>query len=188
MRRFLLLGLVLTGCAHLQASNSDQSERTALWTDAHQAFVALDFPRAEAAFERLVNAHRESVEGRESLFYLGAIQIDPRNPDWSSEEAQDWLERYLSLSDDGGPRLYRYPEARTLLGIAQQLNLPAEARVEPLRPEERVDTIAQPIIVPADQSRQLTEEIERLRAELAERNQELERIRRTLTPSTNRAQ
>lgn len=194
MKRLITCAVVLavaTGCSHLRIDRSGSSERTDLWTEAHQALSREDYPRAEASFRTIVSGYTETLEGRESLFYLGALHLDPRNPDWDPVLAQDWLEEYLAFMGTGGPRLYRYPEALTLHEIARQLNLPPHSRVEGLQPEERIVTIEERVLIPAEQSQELSAEIERLRQQLAEREariqeqqEELERIRRTLTAPT----
>jgi tetratricopeptide (TPR) repeat protein len=191
MKRTLLLIVLLSqlaGCAHLPGSFTAPRERALLWSDAQTAFVEADFLRAQALFDRLARSHPRSLEGRESLFFLGAIYLDPRNPGWDSEPAEDWLSRYLELAENRRLRLYRYPEAQTLHELARQLNLPADDRVAGLQPEERVVQVEERVIVPAEQNRALTVEVERLRQQLAERDarirqqqDELERIRRTLT-------
>jgi hypothetical protein len=189
----LLLGLaLLTGCAHVSSwLDPPPEDLSGLWNEAQDAFFAEDFARAEVLFGEIAREHEGTLEGREALFYLGVIRIDPRNPDWDSELAQARFADYLGLLDDGGTRLYRYPEARTLHQLARQLNLPPEARIEPLRPGERVVTIEDPSASP-EQTRALAAEVERLKQLLVERDatiraqqEELDRIRRTLTGPPN---
>jgi hypothetical protein len=182
----LLVTLVVTsGCASFRVGSPTGPTRSALWEDANEALGRFDFAGAQALFEQLAESYPETVEGRESLFYLGAIHLDPRNADWDPQPAQEHLSSYLAFQGEGGPRLYRYLEAQTLHEIARQLNLPAESRVEGLQPEQRV--VTERVVVPAQQSRELTAEVARLREQVAERDariqsqqEELERIRRTL--------
>ncbi|MEX0912739.1 MAG: hypothetical protein WD737_00645 [Gemmatimonadota bacterium] len=194
MKRLVQLALLilpLSGCAHFGLAGNEAEVRQNLWSQAHEALAGGDYSGAAANFERLARTYPTTLEGRESLFYLGAIGLDPRNPAWDSAPAEEWFSRYLGLvGEDGEPRLYRYPEARTLEEIARQLNLPAASRVIGLQPEERVVVQEDRVVAPATESRQLASEIERLQAELADRDArireqqaELERIRRTLTGS-----
>jgi hypothetical protein len=185
----VLLAALASGCAHLTAGQAAPRERMALWEQGQEALAVNDFVRAEEAFQRLAREHAGTLEGRESLFYLGAIRLDPRNARWDSQAAEvrfgEYL-RYLTIED--APRLYRYPEAQTLHEIARQLNLPPDSRVAMLQPEERVVTVQERVVVPAAQSRELAAEVERLRQQVTERDtrirqqqEELDRIRRTLT-------
>ncbi len=183
--------IVLGGCAHFRAMGDGTPDRYELWDRAHAALAAADFPTAEALFERITLEHPGTVEARESTFYLGSIRLDPRNREWDPVIAEERLGEYLAAMWDDGPRLFRYPEAVTLHEIARQLNLPPDARVEGLQPEQRVVTIQERVMVPADQSKDLAAEVEALRRQLAERDariqaqqEELERIRRTLTTPT----
>jgi hypothetical protein len=183
----LALGM-LTGCAMLASLTGSSSQTaTEIWTEAQQALAQSEFDRAEETFTRLTDEFENTLEGRESLFYLGMIRLDPRNPGFDTAIAESRLAQYLALTDEGH-RLYRYPEGYTFHEIARELNLPPDARVTILRPEERVITIEERVLVPGEQSRELTAQIDRLRQQVAERDstiraqqEELERIRRTLT-------
>jgi TolA-binding protein len=191
MKRLIQLVMVLAplaGCAHL-LPGSDAGSRARLWTEGHEALARNEFAAAESAFTLLSERYPRSLEGRESLFYLGSIHLDPRNPEWDPEPAEEHFNQYLSFAGtNDGPRVYRYPEAAALHELARQLNLPPEARVPGLQPGERVVRVEDRVVVPASESRELTEQVERLREQLAERDarirqqqEELDRIRRTLT-------
>jgi hypothetical protein len=190
MKRLIQLALLLAplaGCAHLAGGGSSARDRADLWSAAQVALAEQEYVRAEAVFTQLSTRFPDSLEGRESLFYLGALHLDPRNPGWDAGPAQDRLEQYLAgMETATAPRLYRYPEAQILHEIARQLNLPPAERVAALQPGERV--VEERVLVPAQQSRELADEVVRLRQLLAERDarvaqqqEELERIRRTLT-------
>ncbi len=190
MKRILSLVVLvlLPACAHIGLGTS-QRDRSAVWSEAHQAFELGEFARATALFEELSERHPDSLEGRESLFYLGVLHLDPRNPNWASLPAEVSLVRYLGLDETLPGTIQRRPEGRTLLQLAQQLNMPPQARVPGLQPEVVTREVQGPrVVVPAQESRALAAEVDRLRAQLAERDatirqqrEELERIRRTLT-------
>lgn len=188
----LMVLISLPGCAHLMGSQGE-SERASLWVQAQEALWQGNFSAALEGFTFLNETWPESVEGRESLFYIGAIYLDPRNEDWDSKPAEQRFAQYLGMIGDGGPRVYRYPEAQTMHELARQLNLPAESRVAALQPEERVVRVQERVVVPASESRELTAEVARLREQLAaseaknqQQQEELERIRRTLTAPPSR--
>lgn len=191
MKRLVYLLLVLaslSGCAHLMGSSTGTRDRGAVWAEGQEAFWAGDFERAIERFGHLSENFPETLEGRESLFYLGTIYLDPRNPEWDSEPAEQHLGEYLAFITEDGPRLYRYTEARTLHEIARQLNLPPSSRVAALQPEEQIVRVQERVVVPGSESRELSAEVARLRGELTasqervrQQQEELDRIRRTLT-------
>lgn len=193
MKRILSLLLIvgLPACSHLPLGGS--SGATGLWKQAHEAFAQQDFERASALFTDLAENHPRTLEGRESLFYLGSLRLDPRNPAWDPQPAESALARYLALETEHDATIHRRPEGTVLLGLAQQLNMPPSDRVPGLQPEvvTREVTVPRRVVVPAQESRALAAEVERLRGQLAERDatirqqrEELERIRRTLTRPT----
>jgi len=188
----LALILLLSACAHLGLGRSDHRTRAELWEQAHAALASSDFEGASARFGELADRHPDTIEGRESLFYLGALRLDPRNPGWDPRPAEDLLGRYVALqAAEQNTTVYRHPEAQILLQLAQQLNMPPQERVPGLQPEVVTREVPRRVVVPAQESRALASEVERLRGQVAERDatirqqrEELERIRRTLTRPT----
>lgn len=182
--------LWLAGCAGLGQGESGEPPAET-WVHAQQALAVQDFDRAAALFTRLVEEHPRSREGREALFYLGSMRLDPRNPAWDPEPAEQYLRQYISVDTVIGVAVvHRRPEAETLLALATQLNMPVEMRVPALQAETRVVVEESPdrVVAPARESRALAAEVAQLRRQLAEREatiqeqrNELERIRRTLT-------
>ena len=153
-----------------------------MWDEAHGYFATDDYVRADSLFSLLAREFPETNEGRESLFYLGAMHLDPRNPEWDSEAAEKRLREYLAADGEEG-LIHRRPEGETLFELAYQLNLPMEQRIPDLqvKPQTRV-------IVKSEVVQGAMEETDELRAQLAAREEEvrqlreeLERIRRTLT-------
>lgn len=196
MKRALALFLlpVLSGCATLGIGAPTAPRGSAEWRDSHYAYYRGDLIEARQGFARLAAEEPQSGEGREALFFLGAIALDPRNPEWNPAPAEQRLRDYLATDSAGAPGFAPRPEARTLLVLAEQLNLPADRRVAALRPPESPATperssAPRQVVVPATRNRELEAEVERLRRELASRNEtirrlqdELTRIRRTLNP------
>lgn len=188
-----LLALFLAACASL-APGSRGGEGKRLWTQAHLALRAENFRAADSLFTRLATAYPATEEGREALFFLGEMRMDPRNPGWNSRSAADYLRRYLARGDSAGRvEIHRRPEASTFLELANQLNLPAGQRIGALQPGTTVQIReAAPVpqrVVPSEEAAELRAEIERLRGELAGRDEtirrqrdELNRIRNTLAP------
>src|SRR5690606_33799772 len=111
---YVLFLFALSGCAHLHSLAGNSTDRMALWAEAHDALAAEDFSTAEATFQQIALRFPGTLEARESTFYLGTIRLDPRNPAWDPEMAETYLGSYIANLRDGGPRLYRYPEAVTM--------------------------------------------------------------------------
>jgi hypothetical protein len=197
MKRIGWIGVLILfhGCAHLRAEAPDTRERTDLWQAAHEALAQEQFGRADTLFNQLALHHAESEVGRESLFYVGALRLDPRNERFSAEGAMPVLRRYLALDTLAAVQIHRRPEGRTLLEIAAQLVLPAAERIHALQGPVVVERTTTPTVAPATPAApppntDLTSENTRLRNEIALREarirlleDELERIRRTLSPA-----
>ena len=193
-----LLVVLLPACATLGGFGKNRG-LDQLWREAHTAFAAERFAEAEQSFRRVATEYPETREGVEALFYVGTLRMDPRNPQWSPDTAAAVMRRYLDRDSATGPKTLPRPEAIVILGLASQLNLPAEDRVPELQPRTRVITRAGPPapprtrVITTDASEAelapLRRQIEQLRQQLAERDEqirrqreELERIRKTLTP------
>lgn len=180
---FLLLG----ACATFGRQDRGAEARLQIWGDAHDALVAGQFGRADTLFAHLATHYGTTETGRESLFYLGALRLDPRNPDWNSERSEDALVQYLAHDTVEGGVIHRRPEGETLFQLAHQLNLPVQERVPGLAETVEVRVESPPRVVQGSLATSLTAERNRLRTQVAEKDaeirrltEELDRIRRTL--------
>ncbi len=186
----LLLAVLLPACASLR--RADGSERFRLWSQAHHAFGRDSLQVATALFQRLAAEHPRTAEGRESRFYLGALYLDPRHPDFNSARSAEHLGIYLAMDSTDNVRVYRESAAHTLLRLARQFQQPCETRVEPLRCTPTVVVDRRPAggaPAPAAANGVSAAEAERLRGIIADRDaeirqlkEELQRIRNTLVP------
>lgn len=190
-----VLVALLAACAPITRIGGG-GEREDLWREAHLALAANEFSAADSLFTRLAAASPERREGREAVFYLGALRLDPRNPAWSSRQSAEQLRRYLAVADSLGPEaIMRRAEAQIFLELASQLNMPVADRIPALQPDTVVRTRVVPgaapprRVVSGEEARNLAAEVERLRRELGEREEtirrqreELDRIRKTLAP------
>ncbi|HET7321176.1 MAG TPA: hypothetical protein VFI96_01695 [Longimicrobiaceae bacterium] len=181
--------LLLPGCAHLPAAVRGPSPQEALWDQAQEAFYANDFSRADSLFTRLSTLYPDTDAGREAIFYLGTLRLDPRNPAWDPKPAEAQLQRYLAQDTADPGTIHRRPEAMTLYQLAHQLNMPPAERVPGLQPPEQPEkVVTRRVVVPAKESQALADKVAELRNELDSKNaaiqklqDELERIRKTLT-------
>jgi hypothetical protein len=184
-----LLLVLLGACAHLGIRPQATTTRLELWDQGHRALQANEFARADSIFTILSQDYPASDEGRESLFYLGVLRLDPRNPNWDPHPAEDRLKRYLASDSTNKIEAHRRPEAEILLEIAHQLNLPPAERILGLQPGTTTEIVKVPQrIVMAAESEAQAREIADLRQQIVARDaqikkleDELERIRRTLT-------
>jgi hypothetical protein len=191
MRYARLVLLLFLGACAPNVLGRLAPEQESLWNSAHQALGAQQYAVADSLFGELVRRYPVTLAGRESLFYLGAIHLDPRNPAWDPAPAERRLRQYISADTAGAPDVKRRPEAEILLQLAHQLNLPSEDRISGLRPKvivEREVTTVPRRVAPAGEAAALAAENAALRTQLEARDQtikrledELERIRRTLT-------
>lgn len=153
---------------------------------AREALHGGAFTTADQILSALAAEEARTAEGHEALFLLGLLHLDPRNPAWSPAEAEVVLARYLEF-----PFGAHRPEGVALYALARRLAKPQIAA-----------TTARTVPLPADEpgppqqgaGSQATaageaSEVDRLRAEVAARDRELaklrdeiERIRRRLTP------
>ena len=187
----ILLAVLLSGCAVFAPENlgPDAARRDGLWRQGHAAMQRDSFRVAMAAFQRLAAEHPRSDYGRDALFYLGTLYLEPANPAYDAGLAAQNLEMYLTADTERG-RLPRRPEAESLLALSRQLALPCEQRTGSLRFDPQViarsDTT---VVVRPGGGNDQSAEVARLRRELNERDatirelrEELQRIRNTLAP------
>lgn len=184
--------LLLASCAHLLPRGPDAREREELWARGHWAARADSFPAAMRHFGTLAERHPASWEGREARLVMAALLLDPANADWSADEAVRQVRLYLTADSAAHPHRPRRAEAEALLGLARQFTLTCEERIAPLRCRTEVVTVPAPDgeAPPPPPSNGASEaEVARLQAIIAERDEqirrlraELERIRNTLVP------
>jgi hypothetical protein len=171
-----LLSLAL-GCAHAAAV---VEERPARRIDvAREALHGGQFASADHLLTELAADEPETAEGHQALFLLGVLLLDPRNPAWSPAEAEIVLARYLEF-----PFGEHRPEAVALYTLARRLAQPFPLLGRASGGDE--GTASGP---PEAAAGGEGDEADRLRREIADRDRELaklrdeiERIRRRLTP------
>jgi hypothetical protein len=192
----LSLAVLLASCASLgQSLGPGAAARDQLWRQGHAAMNADSFRVAIATFQRLAADHPETMEGREALFYIGTMYLDPSHRGFDAAQAHHNLSLYTARDTLAGRvRVIRRPEAHRLLALSRELTIPCEQRDGPLRcdPEEIVRRVTVPVRVPGEPAPAPTgdgAEVARLQRQVAERDatirqlrEELARIRETLAP------
>jgi hypothetical protein len=163
-----LLAAGLAGCQHLPEPL--QPARAERLEEARAAMHGGSFARADRILSSLASDHAGRREGREALFLLGVLHLDPRNPGWDPAEAAKVLDVYLD-SRAGERR----PEAVALFALARRLGEPPAAAVLETGGEEAA-------IADGDDVEALRDRLADCEGEIARLREELERIRRTLSP------
>lgn len=170
----LLAAIWLVSAAGCTTAGPREPDRTALaWEAARETMQGGSFASAETAFLELVASHPERPEGREALYLLGVLHLDPRNPAWDAGRAEEYLRTYLHLP---GPQQNR-AEALALFALARRL---VEASTGDAAPP--VEGVAIEGGNAAAENGRLAKEIAEKDREIARLQEELERIRRALSP------
>lgn len=187
---FVLLVAGTAGCSLLRLGGEPDPE-----TRFELGLAALtegDLARAQEHLYWVYNHHAESPVGRRALLVLVAAEMDPRNPARRLWAAADMSARLLSQS---GPPEWAEPIAETMYLLALELGANEEriARAEAQRdsaqalpelPGPSVLAQVQALRTERDSLRRRAQALEAAVAarekELKEKEQELERIRKTL--------
>lgn len=173
-----LLSLAL-GCGHVAAVVEERPARRI--ETAREALHGGQFATADHLLTALAAGEPETAEGHQALFLLGVLHLDPRNPGWSPAEAEIVLARYLEF-----PFGEQRPEAVALYALARRLAQPLPLFTRARAAAGGEGSAPAP---PAGAGGGEEDEAERLRREIADRDRELaklrdelERIRRRLSP------
>ena len=182
----LALAGLLTGCAALQgALGSRGGDRL---EEALAALARGDYPSAQEGLSWVAQHDVDDDHRREALLALAALELDPRNPARRIAVGTDVAASYLSLQETDA---WTIPVAQTMYLLGLELGA-AEERVEKAeraaeRAAARLPSLPGPSV--SARMRNVEQERDRLKArvetlekELSEKNQELERIRKTIRP------
>lgn len=169
----LLFCLTMGGCvlpARMGAPKDGLSWPATL-AAAQQAASSGRFQEADALLTSYAAAHLGTVEARETEYWRGLYKLDPTNRDASVEVALGALDQYIAY----GTATAHHEEALTLRRLGGQV-----ATLSRLASASTTtQTSAQRPVIVEDKGKD--DEVQRLRAELAKANEELERIKKRLT-------
>lgn len=190
MRRATLLvavpAVVLVGCATISSafrSGGDDRFKTGV-----QALSNGDYNTARSELSWVAQHYSGNDEGQRALLILAALEMDPRNPTRRTDVGADLAASFLRLPERD---TWVDPVAQTLylldleLGAAEQRAEAAEAaqqrtqRELPKLPGPSVTTRLKDVEQERDQ---LAKKVSTLEAQLADKERELERIRKTIKP------
>ena len=175
---------LLVGCATLRAPFESRAEERF-----EQALAALgrgDYRSAHEGFSWVAQYHSKDELGQQATLILAALELDPRNPGRRIEVGADVAATYLRAGDEAA---WTRPVAQTLyllgleLGAAEERAEKAEREAE--RAVSRLPALPGPSVSArirnVEQERdRLARRVESLEKQLAEKDQELQRIKKTI--------
>ena len=180
-----MAGLVV-GCATLKAPLESSGEKR--FEDALAALARGDYRSAHEGFSWVAQNERDDDHGRRALLILAALELDPRNPERRIASGTDVAASYLALTERPA---WTNPLAQTMYLLGLELGA-AEERVEKAEREaERASARLPSLPGPSVSARirtieqerdRLTKRVETLEKQLSDKEQELERIKKTIRP------
>lgn len=166
--------VAVAGCAQLRAANAGpvqpmEGQLTATLHQADAEALAMRFGVADRLLAEFAETHPDTPEALETAFWRALFKLDPSNQTATRRDAAALLDGYLNGS-----------AVVTHRGAALALRRFAAAAD---RPVAAAPTATPPAIAaaPSPAPAANTEEVQRLKEELAKANAELERIRKRLS-------
>lgn len=177
---------LLVGCASLKAPLESRGEKR--FDESLAALARGDYRTAHEGLTWVAQNNPDDEEGRQALLVLAALELDPRNPERRVANGTDVAASYLGLQEKP---VWTNPVAQTMYLLGLELGA-AEERVEKAEREAeraaaRLPSLPGPSVSARirtlDQERErLSKRVEALEKQLQEKEQELERIKKTIRP------
>jgi hypothetical protein len=178
------LTCLLVGCATLKAPFESRAEER--FEHALEALGRGDYRTAHEGLSWVVQYHSKEELGQQATLILAALELDPRNPGRRIGVGTDVAATYLREADEPD---WTQPIAQTLyllgleLGAAEERAEKAEREAE--RAVSRLPALPGPSVSArirtVEQERdRLGRRVETLEKQLAEKDQELQRIKKTI--------
>lgn len=177
---------LLVGCATLKAPLESRGEKR--FEQGLEALSRGDYRTAQEHLTWVVQNDSDKKHGKQAMLTLAALEMDPRNPARRIGVGADVVATYLSLPEKPA---WTQPVAQTLYLLSLELGAAEERAERAEREAERVAARLPALPGPTVTARLRTAEQERdrlrsrvdtLEKELAEKVQELERIKKTIRP------
>ncbi len=168
MRRLLAASVLLTACHSAAPATVPSPASRADWT-AYQLQISQEvsagrYGVADRLLGEFATRYPASSEAVEAMYWRALYKLDPANQTGSPHDAAVLLDGYLAT-----PNAPRRTEAAMLRRVAAALELRQTASTT---------------VVPPKVDQATTDEVARLKDELAKANAELERIKRRLAQPT----
>lgn len=188
MRAGILLGsltaLLIVGCATVSRREPDKDQR---FKHGMSALASGDFATARTELAFVADHYATDVVGQRALLILATLELDPRNPERHPETGSDLAGRFLQLRERDK---WVDPIAQTLYLLGMELG--AEQRAESQQVtqpklERALPTLPGPTVTArikaVEQERdKLAKRVATLEEQIAQKDRELERIRKTIKP------
>lgn len=182
----LVFAGLLAGCATLKAPFESRGQERL--EQGLEALARSDYRTAHEHLTWVLQNDPDDEHGRRAMLVLAALEMDPRNPQRRIGAGADYVAAYLGAPDRA---TWTQPIAQTLyllsleLGAAEERAARAERAAE--RAQAQLPALPGPTVTArlrsAEQERdRLRTRVETLEKELAEKEQELERIKKTIRP------
>lgn len=177
---------LLMGCATLKAPLESRGEKR--FEDGLTALGRGDYRLAHEQLSWVAQHYGHEAYGQQALLTLAAMEMDPRNPARRIEVGTDVVAAYLGLPEK--PQ-WTHPVAQTLYLLGLELGSAEERVARAERQAERATTRLPNLPGPSVTAKLRTTEQERdrlarrvdvLEKQLADKEQELERIKKTIRP------
>jgi tetratricopeptide (TPR) repeat protein len=175
---------LLVSCATLKAPFESSAEER--FNQGLEALARGEYPVAYGHLSWVAEHHSHEKYGQQALLALAAMELDPRNQSRRIEVGADMAANYLRLPEKP---LWTQPVAQTLyllsleLGAAEERAERAERQAE--RVAEKLPNLPGPSVTAklrtTEQERErLARRVDALEKQLQEKEQELERIKKTI--------
>jgi hypothetical protein len=188
MRRATLLvaaaTLLLIGCATLTSVLHSSEEGR--FNAGVNALANGDFTKAHAEFSWIAQHYADKSIGQRALLILAAMELDPRNPARRVNVGADLAASFLRLPER---EAWVDPVAQTLYLLGLELGTAQQERAAEQREQERksrdLPKLPGPTVTAKLESAEkerddLAKRVAALEQQLAEKERELERIRKTI--------
>jgi hypothetical protein len=152
---------------------------------ARAALFARDFARAEAALDAFAARHPQTRAAAEARYWWALVRLQPGNRAADVGPALAVLEAYR-IGDPLAPRAVEASLLRALVAQQDSLRLALSLERAAAAAAAGAAQTARAAFVPRDSLRARDEELARVRAEAAEAQAELERVRRRIAAPDGR--
>lgn len=172
---------VVTSCATVTSIWRDQSADR--FEAGVRALKAGNYAVAHGDLAWVAQNSQHEKEGRRALLLLAGLELDPRNPNRRPEVGADLAAGYSRLTDRDE---WMDPLASTLYLLGTELGVrdstPARAGPTPELPKLPGPTVNARIRAIEQERERLAKRVTALEAEVAEKDREIERIKKTIKP------